>query len=250
MKSICGVLVEPRFLNNIHPLITNFKKVLPNTKLYFFCGKNSFDIFSNMYLDDPLIKLIDLNTDNLTANSHNDLFKSTSFWEHFDEDYALTIQTDGCLCEKSSFKITDFLHYDYIGGYSANNWWWKETKGLHNENDYQSFNGGFSLRNIKAMKTVLQTFTPLPSKLFSPELHFTAYSEDLYFVVGLLKINRDKHQFNVALDEFSTNFCTHTHYFKKTFCVHKLDSYKNRSFVSTFLKYCPEFSSFITKLIN
>ena len=248
MKTFCGVLVEPRRLNNIHPLIINFKKVLPNTKLYFFCGKSSFDVFSSMYFNDPLVKLINLNTDNLTANTHNDLWKTISFWNNFNEDYVLTIQTDGCLCENSTFKITDFLHYDYIGGYSPFKWWWKETGGLHDFNDYQCFNGGFSLRNVKAMKTVLQSFPPLPTQPFSPDLHFTSYGEDLYFVVGLLTINKQNSNqipFNVALDEYATNFCTHTHFLKKSFCVHKLDSYQNNSVISAFLQYCPEFFSFI-----
>lgn len=247
--SVCGVLVEPRFLQNIHPLICNFKKVLPNIPLLFFCGKNSFEFFKKMYENDNLVQLFPLDTDNLTADKHNDLWKDINFWNHFDYDYILTIQTDGCLCENSSFQLSDFFHYDYIGGYSPFKWWWKETNGLHDYNDYQCFNGGFSLRNVNAMKDVLKTFPPLPTKGFSPEIPFQMYGEDLYFVVGLLKLNQQKNKkiYNVGLDQFATNFCTHTHYVTNTFCVHKLDSYQDKNIVSKFLNYCPDFSSFIWK---
>lgn len=247
--SVCGVLIEPRFLPIIHPLILNFKKVMGTTLLHFFCGENSFEFFNEMYKNDPFVKLYCLSTDNLTAEQHNDMWKNISFWDNFDSDYILTIQTDGCLCENSSWKISDFLHYDYIGGYSSFKWWWKETNGLHNYDDYQCFNGGFSLRNVQAMKDVINSFPPLPSKGFSPELPFEAFGEDLYFVVGLLKLNQQKNTkiYNVALDSFATNFCTHTHYITNTFCVHKLDSYQNKNIIAQFLKYCPEFSSFIWK---
>jgi len=247
--TVSGILIEPRFMQNIHPLILNFKKVMPNTVLYFFCGSNSYDFFKQMYDGDEFVKLIPLKVDNLSANQHNDFWKTTEFWNNFDSDYVLTIQTDGCLCENSSWKIYDFLHYDYIGGYTPNKWWWKETQGLHDYNDYQCFNGGFSLRKVQAMKDVLQTFPPMPTKGFSPDSPFEMYGEDLYFVVGLLKLNQQKNKkiYNVALDQFATNFCTHTHYITNTFCVHKLDNYQNKNVVSQFLNYCPEFFSFIEK---
>ena len=42
----------------------------------------------------------------------------------------------------------------------------------------------------------------------------TKYHEDLYFVSGMLKL-----KYNVGLDKFATNFCTHTHFINKTFCL-------------------------------
>lgn len=252
-QQVSGVLVEPRYLASIPQLIQNFKKVLPNCKLYFFCGKSSFPIFFNLYGHDSLVHLIPLETDNLTPNSHNDFLKTSEFWNHFDTDYILTIQTDGCLCENSPYKISDFLHYDYIGGYTPFKWWWKETNGLHSFDDFQSFNGGFSLRKVQAMKEVICAFPPTSTQPFSQNLPFTSYGEDLYFVVGMLKLNKqstEKRKYNVALDEFSVNFCTHTHFIKPTFCVHKLDAYHNvdSHVIQNFLKYCPTFAAFFGKL--
>jgi hypothetical protein len=257
---ICGVLVEPRKLSNIHLLIENFHIVLPARTLFFFCGVSHYLYYTNFYINTPFIKIIPLKIDNLTAKEHNDLWKDINFWNHFtDFTHLLSIQTDGCLCINSSYKIEDFLHYDFIGGYTPFKWWWKETQGLHNYSDYQCFNGGFSFRNIQSMITVLKKFTPLPTQDFNEDLSFRSYGEDLYFVVGLLTLNAiDKQQstntstkkiYNVGLDAFATKFCTHTNYLHNTFCVHKLDNYTKPQELSKFLEYCPLFIHF-TKPIN
>ena len=248
---VCGVLVEPRKLDNIIFLIENFQKMMPARHLFFFCGSKGYDYYTNLYKDDLLITVIDLKKDNLNAKEHNNLWKTLSFWDYFNDfTHVLTIQTDGCLCENSAYKIEDFYKYDYVGGYSAYKWWWKETMGLHRYSDYQCFNGGFSFRKIESMKKVLETFPPLPTEDFYQGLSFRSYGEDLYFVVGLLTLNNRSEytkKYILGLDELATKFCTHTHYFHKTFCVHKFDNYTNKQELNNFLKYCPEFYNFINK---
>lgn len=253
---VCGVLVEPRSLNNITILIENFQKVMPARNLFFFCGSKMYNYYTDLYKDDNFINIIDLKVDNLNAKEHNNLWKTLSFWEHFkDFTHILTIQTDGCLCEDSKYKIEDFYKYDYVGGYTAYKWWWKETKGLHRYSDYQCFNGGFSFRKIKSMIDVINKFPPLPTEDFYEGLSFRSYGEDLYFVVGLLMLNNNTNNINnkinnkyiIGLDEFATKFCTHTHYLHKTFCVHKFDEYATTQDINSFLKYCPTFYNFIQK---
>ena len=248
IPKVCGVLVEPRQFYNIHDLIENFMKVMSSRVLYFFCGNSEFEYYKNYYCNEPFVKVKNLGVDNLNAKQHNDLWKTLEFWNNFtDYTHVLTIQTDGCLCENSEFTIEHFFKYDFVGGYTPNKWWWKETEGLHKYSDYQCFNGGFSFRNISAMKDVLNTFTPLPTEDFSQGLSFKSYGEDLYFVVGLLRLNSMRDQgfkYNVGLDEFATNFCTHTHFLRKTFCVHKYDNYVSRNLLNKFLEYCPLFLKF------
>ena len=60
------------------------------------------------------------------------------------------------------------------------------------------------------------------------------YSEDLYFVYGMLKL-----EYKVGLNEKATQFCTHTKYFDKTFCVHKLFHYQLRIFWNIVLNLIP-----------
>jgi len=247
---VCGVLVEPRALANIVVLIENFQKVMPARHLFFFCGSKTKQYYTELYKNDHCVTVIDLHTDNLTGKEHNNLWKTLSFWDHFkDFTHILTIQTDGCLCEKSEYKIEDFYKYDYVGGYTAYKWWWKETKGLHRYSDYQCFNGGFSFRKISAMIDVLKAFPPLPTEDFYDGLSFRAYGEDLYFVVGLLTLNNRylSTKYVVGLDEFATKFCTHTHYLHKTFCVHKFDDCGTTRDIISFLDYCPTFLNFIGK---
>jgi hypothetical protein len=247
---VCGVLVEPRRMSNVHLLIDNFQKVTGERKLFFFCGKSHYDYYVGYYKGDDSVRLINLGVDNLDAKSHNDLWKSMEFWDNFTGfTHVLTIQTDGCLCENSEYKIEDFFKYDFVGGYTPNKWWWKETQGLHKYSEYQCFNGGFSFRRISAMQEVLKRFPPLPTEDFRENLSFRAYGEDLYFVVGLLTMNSTDEgcHYKVGLDELATKFCTHTHYLHKTFCVHKLDNYVGRTQVVKFLEYCPLFIHFTAK---
>lgn len=247
---VCGVLVEPRRMANVHVLIENFKKVMPGRRLFFFCGGSHYDYYATYYHGDGMVNLVNLRVDNFTAKEHNDLWKTMNFWETFrDFTHVLTIQTDGCLCENSEYKIEDFFKYDFVGGYTPNKWWWKETNGLHRYSDYQCFNGGFSFRKISAMKDVIKTFPPLPTDDFRENLSFRAYGEDLYFVVGLLTLNSTSETtlYKIGLDEMATKFCTHTHYLHKTFCVHKLDNYVGKQQVLKFLEYCPEFLQFTAR---
>ena len=245
---IAGVFIEPRMVKQIYYNIINFLKVLPNNKLYFFCGKNTkvkhIINFKNYKIKTNNIIIYELNVNNLDFITYSELFKSNYILDKIKEKYILTIQTDGCLCINSTYNILDFVKYDYIGGYAKEKHWWKETKGLHNYNAYQCFNGGFSLRNKEAMYNVLRNFKPKVTKSFYKECPMERFPEDLYYTVGMLKLG-----YTVGLDKFATNFCTHTSYENKTFCVHKLAHYVNKNCVLNFLKYSPEYIKFI-KLEN
>lgn len=247
-STVCGILIEPR--NHFALLFTiyNFFDTFPKNKLYLFCGNSVYN--SNIKKDlekiYPNLIIYNIGVDNLTYMEYNDFCKSMKLWDLIEEDFSIMVQTDGCFCKNSKYKINDFLKYDYIGGYSPFKWWWKETKGLHNYEDYQSFNGGFALKNNHATRECLNMFPPLNSNDFFEGQDFREFNEDLYFVVCMLKLN-----YNVGLDEFSTNYCTHTHYVKDTFCVHKLyfflvkdkedENYILKNEIIRFLDYCPEF---------
>ena len=246
---IAGVLIEPRKLINIFYSVRNFYSVFPlNTALYFFHGNhlsNKFILAVHNMIPNSNVKCISLDVSNLKSNEYSDFMKNPKTWEYFTCDYILTIQTDGCLCINSPYKIQNFLKYDYVGGYGKYNNWWRETKKLLPKNIHQCFNGGFSLRNVAACKSVLQQFPPLPSKKYNSKLHFREYAEDLYFVLGMLYLN-----YKVGVDKFAINFCSHTTYRIGTFCVHNTIKYeKNPIKLKIFLKYCPHYKYFL-KLVH
>ena len=243
MSSLIGIFIEPRKVTQVYDSIRIFEQVLPHVPLHFFCGKGLKEYYTDKLAENhPSLVIHELDTNNLTFETYSDMMKSISFWKQFGSDvtHALTIQTDGCLCIDSPYKIDAFLEYDYVGGYAHQKWWWKETQGWHNYNAHQCFNGGFSLRKIKPMIEVLEKYPPQPTRGFSPNQPFQTYGEDLYFVCGLLRL-----KYCIGMDEFATKFCTHTRYTEPTFCIHRTAGYDDSNLQSC-LEYCPDYKVFCT----
>lgn len=240
-KHICGVYIEPRDLMQIYKNIENFNNIIPGSKLYFFCGKGLLNHYKTTITHKNVV-IIELDTVNFDFSSYSNFMKSSTFWNNIDETYThmITIQSDGCLCENSGFSIWDFIHYDYVGGYAKEGWWWKETQGLHYKNDYQCFNGGFSLRNIKASKDVLRNFPSQHTEKYYQGCPINYYPEDLYFTAGMLKLG-----YNVGTDKYAINFCSHTSFVDKCFSIHKLNKYVENNELKSALDYCPEFAFFM-----
>ena len=241
MSTFCGILIEPRDHFALEFTIYNFFDIFPDTNLYFFCGNTFYNSIKKLNLVKKYknIKILNyLQTDNLSLSEYNDICKSIEFWNHFEEDYGLIIQTDGCICKNSSYKIQEFFKYDYIGGYSY--YRWKEIDGIFDNSIYHCFNGGFSLRNIKKCKECIKIYKPMKSKEYNPGQDFREYAEDVYFVITMKMLG-----YEVATDHFATNFCSHTNYINKTFCVHKLYYFIDRNTIIKFLEYCPEFINVI-----
>jgi hypothetical protein len=184
----------------------------------------------------------------------------------------LTINTRGCLCENSEYKIEDFFKYDFVGGFAPSKFLSNENRDLRNLSDYEFFNGGFSFRRIRAIKDVINKFPPLPTGNNNENSSFRAYTEDLYFVIGLLLLNSTgmyidnvvkdidnvvkdidiyqgnkdlKKKYRVGLDDLATKFCSYTYYVDKTFCVNELDNNIGPQQLDKFLKYCPLFKNFM-----
>lgn len=253
--SLSGLFIEPRKLKQIILNIVNFQECLPGKKLYFYCGKNNKNIhieeinnwnnnnFNKILKDDIIINELEVN--NLDYITYSNLLKKKNIWETIDSDYVITIQTDGCLCKNTPYKIEDFFKYDYIGGYAKEKWWWKETNGLHKYEDFQCFNGGFSLRNREKCLNVINRYPSNNTRYFYNGCPFQLFGEDLYFVVGMFKLG-----YNVAIDKYSINFCSHSSFINNSYCIHKLDYYVNEDELNECLKYCKEFFYFTRKYIS
>jgi hypothetical protein len=230
------VIIEPRpWIDKINFLIQNVRGILGDIPIQIYCGASSQDRINK----DSNTIIRSVGKDNLTRVEYCDLAKSVSFWERIDTDKILFMQTDGCLCKKSQYKVEDFYKYDYVGGYAPQAWWSKELRIANidkNEFPYQCLNGGFSLRTTEACKKVIETFTPRKSieyTNYNKQTRMENIFEDLFFVCGMHLLG-----YNVGRDKFATNFCTHTEYVSNTFCVHNLFKYKR---VNSFLEYCPEY---------
>jgi hypothetical protein len=112
------VIVEPRDHKLLEPVIKNFDEEMDSSwDLYVGHGKSHGEIVKK--ITDKITKrkvfLINLETDNLTADEYNTLFKDKKFWDKINAEYILVFQTDTILCNKSIKKISNFMHFDYIG---------------------------------------------------------------------------------------------------------------------------------------
>lgn len=242
---LIGIFIEPRKLIQVFYNITNFFTVLPNIKLYFFCGKGLKKYYEKIFVSYNKLIIKELPVNNLTSAEYSNLMKTLSFWSNFDDaNYCLTIQTDGCLCINSPYKIKDFFKYDYIGGYSKKHWHNKMKSMINYSATFPCLNGGFSLRNISKCINIINNFPPLPCDITNNNEAFEAYPEDMYFVYGMLKLG-----YNVGMDEFAVNFCSHTEYKQGTFCIHNLCKHvTNKELLAKCIQYCSEYSLFIKPL--
>lgn len=245
MRKLAGVLVEPRDDSAILPLIENFFSVVDlDCVLYFFHGKGLHEsrlrIIRARYGSRVILIKLDVST--LSYSQHSDLYKSERFWRYVEAEFALNIQIDGCLCTRSNYRVDDFFCYDFVGGFASEAWWSKEVGDLISADALQCFNGGFSLRNVRAQIDAIRRFPPKPTQIFRPGVTPEEFGEDLYFVYTFIKLG-----YKVGMDELATKFCSHTSYSVGSFAVHRTARYPSRSTIveNDFLSYCPEYLSFI-----
>jgi hypothetical protein len=124
----------------------------------------------------------------------NLLLTSASLWQQVQGEKILYFQIDSVICSNSSYKLTDFLQYDFIGAP------WHNNRGC--------CNGGFSLRSRTKM---LQLFE---SSRVRYRLHET--NEDVW-------LHRNLPRFNgyIAPTYVAKTFSVESVYHPRPFAVHK-----------------------------
>ena len=73
---------------------------------------------------DNSITITDNNTGNIVNISQQDtsleIMLSENFWNQVIAETVLYFECDSMLCPNSEYKVEDFEHFDYIGGYWGN----------------------------------------------------------------------------------------------------------------------------------
>ncbi|CAF0754212.1 unnamed protein product [Rotaria sordida] len=129
-----------------------------------------------------------------TDSEHiNLLLTSASFWHQVQGEKILYFQTDSAICSNSSYKLTDFLQYDFIG------------VPWHRGGSY---NGGFSLRSRKKLLHLLE------SNRARYRLHET--NEDVWLSRNLPHVNA-----RIASTHVANKFSVESIYHPRPFAVHK-----------------------------
>lgn len=123
----------------------------------------------------------------------NLLLTSASFWHEVQGEKILYFQIDSVICSNSSYKLSDFLEYDFIGAP------WP---------DGGCCNGGFSLRSRRKM---LEVYERVDSRY---RLHQT--NEDVWLYWNLPRVNG-----RIAPNSVAKKFSVESIYHPRPFAVHK-----------------------------
>jgi len=218
------VIVEPREHKNLEAVINNFDKNMPpDWDLYIFHGKTKHDYAANASakVTDRTKYLLALDTDNLTPDEYNELFKQVAFWDRVDAETILVFQTDAVLCDKSEFNIDEFIKYDYIGCSADNTN--IGTISIWGDNQFYGI-GGLSLRKKSFMLKCIADNPTIEKN--SPE--------DVFYSNCVSKSdNRPESA------EILTKFCSQHTYHNDSFGVHRPSQMRKEDF-EKFLQYCPE----------
>ena len=195
----------------------------PSWDLYVFHGKTKYDYADKCTKNITKRKkfLFSLDTDNLTADEYNHLFKQLSFWNKVNADQILVFQTDTVLCKNSLYKIEDFMKYDYIGCPYDGNYIGKNPYRAWGDNYFYGI-GGLSFRKKSFM---LDCINRNPS--VDPN-----FAEDVFFSNCVNETNNKPETIKVL-----NQFCSQFHWLEKSFGLHKIGGIQNKNDLYSF---CPE----------
>lgn len=225
------VIVEPRKHKLLEQVIDNFHNIMDESwDLYLFYGK-SHEEFAN----DATKKihgrnkfLIPLETDNLTADEYNKLFKDISFWDNVKAEHILVFQTDTILCKNSFYKIENFMKYNYIGCPYNNTYIGRNSNVWGEENNFYGI-GGLSFRKKSFMIDCINKHINIDP----------VFPEDVLFSNCVADTENKPES-----AEILNKFCTQFEGFNKSFGVHKPTYLANKKIIlnnkQPFSEYCPE----------
>jgi len=233
------LIVEPREHKDLQRVIEMFdKNISPDWDLYVFHGakaKEYAEKATTSVKKNRRVFLFALDSDNLTANEYNKLFKQQTFWDKVHAENILVFQTDTAICGNSGKNLDQFIKYDYIGcnhnktSVGENDTPWHLFPGT-TENTPKKFYGvgGLSFRKktfmLKCIKDRPDVIDEYPEDVFYSECVDTkGIKPESAKVIG--------------------EFCTQKQFYEKSFAAHKTKDLDEKD-RNSFYEYCPE-SSFL-----
>jgi hypothetical protein len=211
------VIVEPRIMPILPKVIKNFMYLLQNKGwglIVVHGTKNELFIKSELS-EWPNVKYYNLNVDNLTITSYNQLFCTPPFWNKLKELgclHSFIFQTDTVLLKDD---IDRFIQYDYIGAP-----WCIKFMGM-----LEVGNGGLSLRNVDKMIEITTTCQRTFTLLNGTPIHLE--NEDIYFAFWCLMNN-----YKIPTPTNAKEFSVETIYYENPSGLHKphIDKFPSREF--------------------
>lgn len=140
-----AVIVEPRNHRALRAVVQN---VCAHTSLpiTLYHGTRNDTLARDVARECACVDtLVNMGVANLTWDQYQGTLKDRAFWDRVDADKVLVFQTDSGICEDSDATIGDFDPYDYCGAlWAAGNVRKGKSVG----------NGGFSVRSVRAMRSL------------------------------------------------------------------------------------------------
>jgi hypothetical protein len=200
MYKYTAVIIEPRQHKALSFVLNNFLENLSDEWgfIIFHGDKNKVfleDIIENELgiYKNRIIKLINLNIDNLTIEKHDLIWKSKEIYHHIDSDIFLIFQTDTLIIKENKDLINSYLKYDYVGAP------WQD--GIIG-------NGGLSLRNKNKMCEIIEKV----------DSNFKKAEDEFFSMQNVVQLNR-------PIFEKSKAFSVETVFHDTPFGVHKCWKY-------------------------
>lgn len=163
-----AVIVETRKYKALSFVLKNVMSNLnAEWKLQIFHGLNNLEYIKDIIENDNFLKDIkdriifnNLNIENISQDDYSyQIMLNEDFWNKCIGDTILIFQSDSMLCPNSKFDISEFEHFDYIGGY----WGGPIGPNGHCNTEYTLdeyypvvMNGGLSLRKKQFMLDIIK----------------------------------------------------------------------------------------------
>ena len=230
-----ALIVEPRVHVNLVPVITKMAELYPDWFIYLYHGNlNQSYVTTDPQLtqlrEDGKLALFHLHVDDINALTYNALFTTVAFWNTVNARYAFVFQTDAWICEHADLDLDAFCQYDYVGS-------------PHSVFGVKFLNGGVSLRNVDAMKDMIETCT------YNTESFFGKLGEDVFFS---RPCNEIKGRYSVPTLKEAAGFSLQQNSFydsnKTPFAVHKPWNpltYVTKKNMANLEKTCPGVSQMV-----
>lgn len=241
-----AVFIECRCFPHIEFLIRNsIYKLGEEWSHTVICGTTNYSYVLNIVSKiSSNIRVIKVDSNNLSVTEYNKLLTSLKFWETLKGEKILIHQEDSLIFKNN---IMDFVKWDYIGA---------PLPVGTNDTPNNVGNGGLSLRTKSIMIEIINKISPTETKYNSSTLSYMKINglsyppEDVYFSKNMqdLKIGKVAH-WNTASD-----FSSESHYNPNSFGGHKFwisnsdwiqhinnsiffKTYESKSDVEQYIKY-------------
>ena len=152
-----AIIVETRKHKALPFVINNVMSVLPDDwQLQIFHGTDNFEYINEFISNEKYFEkttFTNLNIKSITADESSlDIMLTSKFWNQVVADNVLYFECDTMLCTNSKYKIDDYMHHNYIGG-----WWGFPFDISSLEQTYDRvMNGGVSFRKKKFMIDIIE----------------------------------------------------------------------------------------------